>query len=183
MTEKSGVITKFSNIIIFVLSIVVIILIVFMVRKITQISTTEPISGLPTMSGSVAPNSPASASLDSLSQQAVVDTQSPVTVEILNGIGQPGLAYRIRNHLINAYAGKIDVYKYENATSFNYNHTLLIDRRLPFDGEDTKIMQLKSWTGISVVVNQRFESGVDASIVIGQDWARYFPEVAKELGY
>ena len=180
--ENSGTLKKLSNFIIAILSIFIIIMIFFMVRNINSIATdeepennSEPVAE--TTSSDIK-NLPDVNSEPPLGNVPINDNE-PITIEILNGVGTKGLAYKIRNHLQRNFVGKIDIYRYENAISFNYNNTLIIDRRLPFDRDD-KIEKLKRMTGISRVVNQRYECGVDASIVIGADWELYFPQIAEE---
>jgi len=101
----------------------------------------------------------------------------PLTVEILNGVGEKKLAYKIRDYFLTAFTRRLDVLNYENAHSFNYEQTMIIDRRGPF--YDKRVSKLQSLTGIELVVYQRYECGVEASIILGGDWEKYFPDVVK----
>lgn len=184
-STNTGAVKKLIDFAIAFLVLVIIFFIVTMVKDCRPLSDKKnqqpkPSSIENTTSPTETPSTPTSTSATTPArQQTRTATSEPITVEVLNGVGKSGLAYRVRDYLLNNYNRRIDVLNYENASSFNYEKTMIIDRRKPH--YDEKVSTLQSLTGIETVVYQRYECGVDASIILGADWAQYFPDLVREM--
>ncbi len=162
------------------LVVVVIIIAISMVKNCTSVATDDEKSDSSVYySGPIQNDGDKKGSSQASTVERASNDREPIAVEILNGVGKSGLAYRIRDHLLISYHQQIDVRNYENATSFYYEKTMIVDRRKPF--KDSKIKRLSELTNINTIVYQRVELGVDASIILGSDWELYFPDVVKRM--
>lgn len=186
---EGSAVPKMYTAVIIILSILIVFLLVYMIQSISQIAFNGdgllPDTSIDAQFDTTKAKSDfVPGPEDTLNELPPIlqdeDDESVITVEVLNGVGEKGLAQQVRNYLLENFAGQIDVYKYENALSFEYDLTLIVDRRQPF--MDKKIDRLKRLTRIETTVNQRYETGVDASIILGDDWPAYFPEVARNRG-
>ena len=92
--------------------------------------------------------------------------QKPIRVEILNGCGVPQVAARLTK---KARLLGCDVIHESNARSFNFLHTLVIDR----SGDRWKARQVAAVLGIPHCIQQIIEDEfrlADVSIIIGRDY-------------
>ena len=92
--------------------------------------------------------------------------EGPIRVEILNGCGIPQVAARLTR---KARSLGLDVIHEGNAESFNFLHTLVIDR----SGDPGKARQVASILGIPHCIQQITEDAyrlADVSIIIGRDY-------------
>lgn len=96
-------------------------------------------------------------------------------VEVLNGCGKPKVA-RLVTYLLRQKG--IDVVKIGNADSFNIPHTMVIDRAGNFENSKTIAKSI----GVNYVVKAKDEFAVvDATIIIGLDYEKIFPNLLKEV--
>ncbi len=92
--------------------------------------------------------------------------QGPIRVEVLNGCGVPQIAARLTR---KARALGLDVIHEGNATSFDFLHTMVIDR----SGDQSKARQVAAVLGIPHCIQQITEDVfrlADVSIIIGRDY-------------
>ena len=100
------------------------------------------------------------------SPKASLHLQEPIRVEVLNGCGIPQVAARLTK---KSRALGLDVIHEGNAVSFNFLHTLVIDR----SGDPGKARQVASVLGIPHCIQQITEDAyrlADVSIIIGRDY-------------
>jgi hypothetical protein len=87
-----------------------------------------------------------------------------VSVEVLNGAGDPGAASRVTRVLRDA---GYDVKTYGNAPSYDYDDTLVIDR----SGVAGAARSVADALGVTEIVSEpRPDLFVDATIILGRDW-------------
>jgi hypothetical protein len=87
----------------------------------------------------------------------------PFTIEILNGVGQPGIAHEAKRVLLQR---GIDVIAVANAPRFDYEESVLIARKRGSDVE-----RLGEVLGCrNVVVQIKEDSIEDASLILGADY-------------
>ena len=94
----------------------------------------------------------------------------PVRVEVLNGCGVPQVAARLMKKA-RALGLGIDVIHEGNAESFNFLHTVVLDR----SGDMNKALQVASALGIPHYAQQIITDSfrlADVSIIIGRDYKR-----------
>ncbi len=164
------------------LVLAIIVLAVSFVRSCNQIATGPEVVEEESTTVAVKPDKgsePSEVLANLIPKDGTMYEEGPVTVEILNGLGKSGLAFLIRDYLLATFNRRIDVLNYQNAVCFEYQETMIVDRRAPF--YDDKVKNLQALTGITNIVSQRYECGVDASIILGYDWEKYFPEVANNI--
>ena len=92
--------------------------------------------------------------------------QGPIRVEILNGCGTPHVAARLTKR---ARSLGLDVIHEGNAESFDFLHTVVIDR----SGEPAKASQVASVLGIGRQIQQIIEDTyrlADVTVVVGRDF-------------
>ncbi|NKB70634.1 MAG: hypothetical protein GKR89_26490 [Candidatus Latescibacteria bacterium] len=90
----------------------------------------------------------------------------PVRIEVLNGCGVSQIAARLTQ---KARALGLDIIHEGNASSFNFLHTLVIDR----SGDIEKARQVARVMGIPHCIQQVVDEALrlaDVSIVIGRDY-------------
>ena len=100
------------------------------------------------------------------SPKASLHLQEPIRVEVLNGCGIPQVAARLTK---KSRALGLDVIHEGNAVSFNFLHTLVIDR----SGDPGKARQVASVLEIPHCIQQITEDVyrlADVSIIIGHDY-------------
>ena len=98
--------------------------------------------------------------------KASLHLQEPIRVEVLNGCGISQVAARLTK---KSRALGLDVIHEGNAVSFNFLHTLVIDR----SGDPGKARQVASVLGIPHCIQQITEDAyrlADVSIIIGRDY-------------
>ncbi|RLC48075.1 MAG: hypothetical protein DRH57_02870 [Candidatus Cloacimonadota bacterium] len=101
----------------------------------------------------------------------------PYSIQVLNGVGKPGLGKAVRNDLISRGFNIMD---YRNARHFIYNKTVIIIR-----SEDNKIdvNKLKNALGIKKIYYQIKEnSDYDLQIIVGRDYRDIFPSINSQMG-
>jgi len=87
----------------------------------------------------------------------------PFTVEILNGVGDSGIAHEAKRALLQR---GIDVIAVGNATHFDYDESILIARKRNAD-----VARLGEVLGCKNVVVQIKEDAIeDASLILGADY-------------
>lgn len=87
------------------------------------------------------------------------------TIEILNGVGQPGIAHEAKRLLLQR---GIDVIAVGNTTRFDYDESVLIARKRGADVE-----RLGEVLGCrNIVVQIKYDSIEDASLILGADYRR-----------
>jgi len=87
-----------------------------------------------------------------------------ISVEVLNGAGEPGAASRVTEALRDA---GYDVKTFGNAASFEYNRTIVIDRSRRPDAARSVADAL----GVEEVRSEpQPELYLDATIILGRDW-------------
>lgn len=104
------------------------------------------------------------------------DIEEPLIIEVLNGMGQPGAA-RKGARLLKELG--MDVPKYSNAGSFDYETTLIVD----WKGRPEKTVALAQKLFIDpskIIVYDRPDKPLDATLVIGKDWDAIQEKVQKE---
>jgi len=92
--------------------------------------------------------------------------EGPIRVEILNGCGIPQAAARLTK---KARSLGLDVIHEGNASSFNFLHTMVIDR----SGNPDKADQVASVLGIGNQIQQVTDDAyrlADVTVVIGRDF-------------
>ncbi len=93
----------------------------------------------------------------------------PYSIQVLNGVGKPGLARAVRNELISR---GFDIMDYGDAKHFIYNKTVIIIRRV---GKDIDIEKLEEILKIRKIYYQiRKNSDYDLQIIIGRDYKDFF---------
>ena len=100
------------------------------------------------------------------SLKASLDLRDPIRVEVLNGCGIPQVAARLTK---KSRALGLDVIHEGNAVSFNFLHSIVIDR----SGDPEKARQVASVLGIPHCIQQITEDAyrlADVSIIIGRDY-------------
>jgi len=100
------------------------------------------------------------------SLKASLDLRDPIRVEVLNGCGIPQVAARLTK---KSRALGLDVIHEGNAVSFNFLHSMVIDR----SGDPEKARQVASVLGIPHCIQQITEDAyrlADVSIIIGRDY-------------
>ena len=86
-------------------------------------------------------------------------------IEILNGIGEKGLARDIATALMKK---GVDVFNVDNAENFSYDESILIARR-----KNDRVKALGRALGCdNVIVQLQEDSFVDATFIIGADYDR-----------
>ena len=99
-------------------------------------------------------------------ERPVEPLATPVRIEVLNGCGVPQIAARLTQ---KARALGFDVIHEGNASSFDFLHTLVIDR----SGDIDKARQVALVMGIPHCIQQVVDDALrlaDVSIVIGRDY-------------
>ncbi len=94
--------------------------------------------------------------------------EGPIRIEILNGCGIPQVAARLTR---KARSLGLDVIHEGNAESFNFLHTMVIDR----SGSSEKADQVASVLGIGNRIQQITDEDyrlADVTVVIGRDFRR-----------
>ena len=92
------------------------------------------------------------------------DLSGRISVEVLNGAGEPGAAARITEALRDA---GYDVKTFGNAASFEYDSTIVIDRSRRPDAARSVADAL----GVKEVRSEpQPELYLDATIILGRDW-------------
>ena len=87
----------------------------------------------------------------------------PFTIEILNGVGQSGIAHEAKRALLQR---GIDVIAVDNAPHFGYDESILIARKRNVD-----VARLGEVLGCRNVVVQIKEDAIeDASLILGADY-------------
>jgi hypothetical protein len=89
-----------------------------------------------------------------------------VKVEVLNGFGVKGMA---RDAAAYLKENGIDVARVDNAGSFNYENTLIVD----WKGNIEKVLVLAQLLKIDpkhIIVYDRPSKPLDATLVLGKDW-------------
>jgi hypothetical protein len=98
---------------------------------------------------------------------AAAETTAPAVlgrVEVLNASGRPGLARAATDRL---RGGGFDVVFFGNASGFDGDSTLIIDRV----GNETVARAAARYLGLGIIRTQRDTTlFVDATIVVGRDW-------------
>ena len=100
------------------------------------------------------------------SPKASLHLQEPIRVEVLNGCGTPQVAARLTK---KSRTLGLDVIHEGNAVSFNFLHTMVIDR----SGDPGKARQVASVLEIPHCIQQITEDAyrlADVSIIIGRDY-------------
>ena len=100
------------------------------------------------------------------SLKGTLHLQEPIRVEVLNGCGVPQVAARLTK---KSRTLGLDVIHEGNAVSFNFLHTMVIDR----SGDPGKARQVASILGIPHCIQQITEDAyrlADVSIIIGRDY-------------
>ena len=98
--------------------------------------------------------------------KASLHLQEPIRVEVLNGCGISQVAARLTK---KSRGLGLDVIHEGNAVSFNFLHTMVIDR----GGDPGKARQVASVLGIPHCIQQITEDAyrlADVSIIIGRDY-------------
>ena len=93
-----------------------------------------------------------------------------LSVEVLNGVGKGGLAQLVASKLKKL---DIKVTRFDNAGTFNYPETLIVD----WKGKVESSLALAQELGIApsnIIVYDRPNKKLDITIVIGQDWQQLF---------
>ena len=92
--------------------------------------------------------------------------EDPFQIEVLNGTGEPGVAREVTMRLRSM---GIDVLIEGNAQRFDYQQTVLVDRK----GNPELMKKLSRRLGVSRVITQIQERPrVDATLIIGWDRER-----------
>ncbi len=90
-------------------------------------------------------------------------SDKPFSMEVLNGSGEKGAASRVAVALRKM---GIDVLIVGNADRFDYNSSVLIDRR----GNPELMRRLSRMIGVDNVIQQKVEKPlVDATLIVGED--------------
>lgn len=106
---------------------------------------------------------------------AINEDENPekITVEILNGTDQSGLARKTAEILKSL---GYEIYQYENAETFDYEKTVIIDRR----GNTSQAQEIAKEMRTSNVItefNSETSNAVDVTVILGKDFdGRYVIE-------
>ncbi|MBN1755151.1 LytR C-terminal domain-containing protein [bacterium] len=105
---------------------------------------------------------------NSATETRVPDARESIKVEVLNGCGAEGIAGRFASYLRQ---NGIDVISPENAASFGYPKTLVLDHR----GTHIEADSVARALGIEPdqVILQRKEGIADATVIIGKDYHKF----------
>lgn len=96
----------------------------------------------------------------------------PPKVEILNGMGEPGVADEVARALID---DGFDVVTVDNAEHFEFDETRVVARSRRSDA----IGQVARRVGVDSTFSELVpELSLDATIILGKDWRSRFPEAA-----
>lgn len=96
----------------------------------------------------------------------------PPKVEILNGMGESGIADEVARVLVDQ---GFDVVTIDNADNFDYGETRVVAR----SERSEAIRSVASRVGVdSTFAALAPELAVDATIILGKDWRSKFPEAA-----
>ena len=90
-----------------------------------------------------------------------------VKVEVLNGVGIPGLAKEVADYLRDQ---GYDVVDFTNAENFNFTHTLILDRT---SDEAKNAQQVALTLGLNkedAISNISSGRGLDVTVIIGKDF-------------
>jgi len=99
-----------------------------------------------------------------------VDASPRLKLEVLNGSGDPGAARVVGELLI---ALDYDVVAFENADSFDYEVTEVIDRA----GRGPDVAEVAELLGAdSVYVALDPDLHLDATVILGKDWRSLIPK-------
>ncbi len=99
-----------------------------------------------------------------------------LSVEVLNGNGAHGGARTLAKYLKK---NKIKVPWFRDAANFNYDETLIVDWRGNLEG----VSKLAAFLGIDpskIIVYDRKDKKIDASVIIGKDWDEILGKLGKE---
>lgn len=110
--------------------------------------------------------------LDSGSQIALPS----LTVEVLNGNGAHGGAKALARYLKKH---KVKVPWFRDAANYDYDETLIVDWRGNVDG----VSKLAGFLGIDpskIIVYDRKDKKIDASVIIGKDWQQILDRLEHE---
>ncbi|MFQ5746032.1 MAG: LytR C-terminal domain-containing protein [Gemmatimonadota bacterium] len=96
-----------------------------------------------------------------------------VSVEVLNGSGDPGAARRVAERLREM---GFDVKTFGNAQSFAHSVTSVLDR----SGRPGAARRIADSLGVTAVVtDRRPDLYLDATVILGRDWRRLIPDPAR----
>ncbi|NBV41739.1 LytR family transcriptional regulator [bacterium] len=98
-----------------------------------------------------------------------------MVVEVLNGTGIPGEANRAASQLKKL---GLRVKRTGNAGSFKYANTIIVDWRSQID-YSVALAQVLSVDPSKIIVYDRPEKSIDATIVIGKDWTQKHSRISK----
>jgi len=110
------------------------------------------------------------ASTPAMLEAPAVDAAPRLKLEVLNGSGDPGAARVVGELLI---ALDYDVVAFENADSFDYEVTQVIDRA----GRAEAVTEVAAILGAdSILVALDPDLNLDATIILGKDWQDLIPK-------
>ncbi|MBC8525791.1 MAG: LytR C-terminal domain-containing protein [Candidatus Cloacimonetes bacterium] len=103
-------------------------------------------------------------------KSSILNEKYNISIQVLNGVGEPGLARFIRNKLIDL---GLNVLSFENAEKFIYGKTVIIIRTV----NPQKLKILMEILPLDKVYRQTNKDSIyDFIVIIGRDYKNYFDE-------
>ncbi len=102
----------------------------------------------------------------------------PMKVEVLNGYGGKYVATELVRHLRES---GMHVFNYGNAGTFSYDETLIVDWKGNIQ-DSVMLAQMLSIDSSKIIVYDRSDKKIDATIVLGRDWEAIKNQFYKKQG-
>ncbi len=94
-----------------------------------------------------------------------------VKVTVVNGCGYKGIAYKVKQILVDKYNSSIDVIEWRNSDKFIYEKSILVMKKK----NQEKLNHVSTLTGITrrtyAIDSNALE---DVQIILGKDYAQFF---------
>jgi hypothetical protein len=101
---------------------------------------------------------------------------SNIRVEVLNGCGENRLAIKVANILRRM---EFNVVKIGNATGRDFLHTVVIERSSEDADNARYFAKVIGCKNVGKDIDRALH--VEVSLILGQDYAKYFPDVEEEF--
>ncbi|MBU0529657.1 LytR C-terminal domain-containing protein [bacterium] len=154
----------------FVYNILIVVLAIVIVGFIYSFAQKNFSNGVTLQNHQLTANQKTQLAIDLYEENPILD----ITVEVLNGCGEKGIATKIADFLRTEH---IDVVRSENADNFDYEKTMLIQRSYDFSNLKTVASALDFDVNNEdqVITQPSSTADVDLTLIIGKDYRSIKP--------